>query len=148
MLRSNMGLVLGGIAAMALGTAGGWMLLAGKPVQASARTSVTVERTNVPVTIAAPRADEAAQPARLPGQTAAPKPTAPASPARTAEVPSPAPPAPTPDAAPAEDSPGKPRIRLDGERSEISFDGDQGGLHVNKDRLSVRTPFGKFKIDW
>ena len=42
----------------------------------------------------------------------------------------------------------KPRIHLDGERSEISFDGDKGSLHVNKDRLSVRTPFGKFEIDW
>ena len=36
----------------------------------------------------------------------------------------------------------------DGERSELRYDGDQGGLHVSKDKLSVRTPLGKFELNW
>jgi len=30
----------------------------------------------------------------------------------------------------------------------LSYQGDSGSLYINKDRLSVRTPFGKFDIDW
>jgi hypothetical protein len=39
-------------------------------------------------------------------------------------------------------------IHLDGERSTLSYEGGSGGLYFNKDRLSLRTPFGKFDIDW
>ena len=146
MLRSNMGLVLGGVAAVAVGIVGGWTLLA-RPGQARAPA---VETASILITTPAPSADEAAPPARTPAQTAkpnpAPAPTAP--PTRTAEVPPPAAPAPAPDAAPADDTSDKPRIHLDGERSEISFGNDKGSFRVNKDKLSVRTPFGKFQIDW
>jgi hypothetical protein len=141
MLRSNMGLVLGGVGAIAIGIVGGWTLVA-RPVNASAPA---VESASVLITTAAPSADEALPATRTPGQTATPKPTPPASPARTAETPAPSP---APDAAPADDTKNKPRIHLDGERSELSFDGDKGSLHVNKDKLSVRTPLGKFDIDW
>ena len=147
MLRSNMGMVFGGLAAVAVGIGGGWMLLAGKPVRASAPITTT-EPASVRITTASPSPDAADLPARKPAQTATPTPTPPASPARTAEAPPPAPASPTPDAAPADDTKNKPRIHLDGERSEISFDGDRGSLRVNKDRLSVRTPYGKFDLDW
>jgi hypothetical protein len=58
------------------------------------------------------------------------------------------PPAAGPNAAPSDAAPGKPHIHLDGERSALSYEGGSGGLYLNKDRLSVRTPFGKFDIDW
>lgn len=145
MLRPNIRLALGGVAAVAVGIVGGWTLLAARPVQAS---SPAVETARIPVTTASSSADEAAPPTRAPAQTAAQKPTPAAPPARTAEAPPPAPPAPAPDAAPADDTRNKPRIHLDGERSELSFDGDKGSLHINKDKLSVRTPLGKFEIDW
>lgn len=144
MLRSNMGLIFGGAAAVAVGIVGGWTLVA-RPVQASAPA---VESASILVTTASPNADEAAPPARAPTQAAKPNPAPSAPPARTAEAPPVAAPAPAPDAAPADDTSNKPRIHLDGERSEISFDGDKGSLRVNKDKLSVRTPFGKFDLDW
>lgn len=142
MLRSNMGLVLGGVAAVAVGIVGGWTLVA-RPVQARAPA---IETASIRVTASSPSADEASTPARTPAQTAKPDPApAPtASPTRAAEVPPPA----APDPAPADDAPDKPRIHLDGERSEISFGNDKGSLRVNKDKLSVRTPLGKFQIDW
>jgi len=46
------------------------------------------------------------------------------------------------------DEAGRPRLHLDGERSTFSFDSEKGGLYIDKDRLSLRTPFGKFNIDW
>src|SRR5215467_11997408 len=66
-----------------------------------------------------------------------------------AAAPPPAPSAAAPNAAPATDAAaGKPHIHLDGERSALSYEGESGSLYINKDRLSVRTPFGKFDIDW
>jgi hypothetical protein len=46
------------------------------------------------------------------------------------------------------DEAGRPRLHLDAERSTFSFDSEKGGLYIDKDRLSLRTPFGKFNIDW
>jgi type IV secretory pathway VirB10-like protein len=145
MLRSNMGLVLGGVAAIAAGTVGGWALLS-RPVQASAPAKV--QTASVLIATPTPSADEAALLARTPARTATPNPAPVAPPSRTAEAPPPAPASPAPDTAPADDMRNKPRIHIDGERSEIGFDGDKGSLHVNKDRLSVRTPLGKFEIKW
>jgi hypothetical protein len=137
-----MGLVLGGVAAIAAGTVGGWALLS-QPVQVSAPAKV--QTASVLITTPSPSADEAAPPARTPARTATPNPAPVAPPSRTAEAP---PPTPAPDAAPSDGMRNKPRIHIDGERSEIGFDGDKGSLHVNKDRLSVRTPLGKFEIKW
>jgi hypothetical protein len=137
-----MGLVLGGVAAIAAGTVGGWALLS-RPVQVSAPAKV--QTASVLITTPSPSADEAAPPARTPARTATPNPAPVAPPSRTAEAP---PPTPAPDAAPSDGMRNKPRIHIDGERSEIGFDGDKGSLHVNKDRLSVRTPLGKFEIKW
>jgi len=103
LLRSNVRLVLGGLAAVALGVLGGWALLAVSPLAASAPT------------VAAP---------------------------------SPTPPARAQNAPPPKDAAGKPHLHLDGERSTFSYDGEEGSLHINKDRLSLRTPFGTFAIDW
>jgi hypothetical protein len=146
MLGSNTRLVVGGFAAVAVGIAAGWTLLAAMPVEASAPAAV-VETARVPVTAPAPTPG-AATPVRAPAQTATPAPVAPAPPARTAAAPPPAPFAPAPDAAPADDTRNKPQIRLDGERSELKYDGDQGSLHVTKDKLAVRTPLGKFELNW
>jgi hypothetical protein len=141
MLGSNMRLVISGFAAVAVGVAGGWTLLAGMPVEASAPASL-VETASVQVPARAPIPD-AAIPARPPAQTATPTPTTPAPLARTAAAQPPA-----PDTTPADDTQKKTRIRLDGERSELKYDGDKGGLHVNKDKVSVRTPYGKFELNW
>ena len=146
MLGSNTRLVVGGFAAVAVGIAAGWTLLAAMPVEASAPASV-VETARVPIT-APPPTPGAATPARVPIQTATPAPVAPAPPARTAAAPPPTPSAPAPDAAPTDDTRNRPQIRLDGERSELRYDGDQGSLHVSKDKLSVRTPLGKFELNW
>jgi hypothetical protein len=135
MLRSKMGLVVGGVAAVAMGIVGGWTLLKARSAQASISTATIMKTT------ASPSADEAAPPAPAPARAANPAPVAP--PPRVAAAPAPA-----PDATSAGETGNKPRIRLDGERSEISFDGDEGSLHVNKDRMSVRTPLGKFEIKW
>jgi hypothetical protein len=140
MLGSNMRLVIGGLAAVAVGIAGGWTLLAAMPVEASAPASV-VETASVQVTAPAPTPD-AATPTRAPAQTATPNPAPPTPPARTVAAP------PAPDTAPGDDTQKKTRIHLDGERSELKYDGDRGGLHVNKDKVSVRTPYGKFELNW
>ena len=79
----------------------------------------------------------------MPNPAPAPAPSSPA-----VEAPPPAPPAAAPDAAAANEEAGKPHIHLDGERSALSYEGESGGLYINKDRMSVRTPFGKFDIDW
>ena len=79
----------------------------------------------------------------MPNLAPAPAPSSPA-----VEAPPPAPPAACPNAAPCDNPPGKPHIHLDGERSALSYEGESGSLYLNKDRLSVRTPFGKFDIDW
>jgi hypothetical protein len=52
------------------------------------------------------------------------------------------------DPAARNDEAGRPRLHLDGERSTFSYDGEKGGLYIDKDRLSLRTPFGKFDIGW
>jgi len=147
MLRSNTRLVLGSFAAIAVGIVGGWTLLAALPVKASAPEPV-VEAASIPVTPVRPIAEAPAQPARAPAQTTNPNPAPPAPPARTAAAPPPASAAPAPDAAPTDSIRGKPRIHLDGERSELKYDGDQGGLHVTKDKISMRTPLGKFELNW
>jgi hypothetical protein len=146
MLGSNVRLVIGGLAAVAVGIAGGWILLAAMPVEASAPASV-IEKASVQAPAPAPTPDAAISPARAPAQTATPNP-APTAPPRTAAAPPPAPSAPAPDAAPADDNRNKPRIHLDGERSEFKYDGDKGSLHVSKDKVSVRTPLGKFELSW
>jgi len=105
MLRSNLGLIVGGLAAMALGLVSVWDLFALPPgSQAPSRLEL----------------------ASLTGRGAA----------------SPS------DPAARNDEAGKPRLHLDGERSTFSYDGEQGGLYIDKDRLSLRTPFGKFNFDW
>jgi hypothetical protein len=144
MFGSNVRLIVGGVAAVAAGIAGGWAFLATMPVEASAPASV-IETASVQVAAPAPAPDAATSPARVPAQTATPNP-APAAPARTAAAPPPQ--APAPDAAPTGGIRNKPRIHLDGERSEFSYDGDQGSLHVNKDKVSVRTPLGKLELSW
>jgi len=119
MLRLNIGLALGGLAAVAAGLLGGWVFVVGLPLQGSALAAVE----GASPSIAATPAPAAAPP---PGPSTAATNAAPA----------------TNDAA------GKPHIHLDGERSELSYEGESGSLYINKDRLSVRTPFGKFDIDW
>ena len=166
MLRPQMSLLFGGVAALAIGVVGGWSMISGKPVHASLyAASVTTQPASVRVTAPSPATDSADQPAAKRTQTASPEPTPPAPPAqiatpdpapvaptappaRTAEAPAPAPAAPTTETASADDTKGKPRIRLDGERSELSFEGDKGGISLNKDRVSLRTPFGKIEMDW
>jgi hypothetical protein len=110
MLRSNMSLVAGGVAAAATVIIGGWTLLNARSAQASISTATIVMPTG------SPRAGRAEPP--------------------------------SPDANPAGETRNKPYLRLDGERSEFGFDGDQGSMHVNKDGMNVRTPLGKFEIKW
>ena len=115
----------------------------GEPVQASLyAASVTIQPASVLRHHPVARDRFGRPPAAQRTPTASPEPTPPradrdpragsgctsAPPARTAEAPAPAPAAPAPDAAPADDTRNKPRIHLDGERSEISFDGDKGSL--------------------
>jgi hypothetical protein len=112
MLRSNLGLVLGGLAAMALGLVSIWALFALPPLGSQT-------------------------PSRL----------------ELASLEAPSPPVGAPTLTPSDpgarnDEAGRPRLHLDGERSTFSFDGEKGGLYIDKDRLSLRTPFGKFNIDW
>ena len=143
MQRLNIGLALSGLAAVAAGVLGGWALFDGLPLQASALAPVDIASPSI---AAASRA-EPAPAARSPAGHATPNPApapAPSSPA----VEAPAPPAAAPDAAAANAEAGKPHIHLDGERSALSYEGESGGLYINKDRMSVRTPFGKFDIDW
>jgi hypothetical protein len=132
MQRLNIGLALSGLAAVAAGTLGGWALVDGLALQASART---------PVEIASIAATSPTDPTR-------PNPVPAPAPSRAVEAPPPAPPAAAPDAPAANAEAGKPHIHLDGERSALSYEGESGSLYINKDRMSVRTPFGKFDIDW
>jgi hypothetical protein len=91
---------------------------------------------------------EPAAPARSPAGRVTDNPASAPAPSPPVEAPSPAPSAALPSAPPAADADGKPHIHLDGERSTLSYEGGSGGLYFNKDRLSLRTPFGKFDIDW
>jgi hypothetical protein len=125
MLRLNIGLTLGGLAAVAAGLLGGWALVVGLPLQGSALAAVESARPSIAAVPAAPSPEGRATPNPAPAPGAAP------------------PPAPA-----ANDAAGKPHIRLDGERSALSYEGESGSLYIDKDRLSVRTPFGKFDIDW
>ena len=141
MPRSNMRLALGGLAAVAVGIVGGWALLTLRPVQVPA----TAETASVwPATATSP--DASAPSGRIPARPATPTPAPAATPAP--EAPTPTAPTPPRNAAQTKDEPGKPHIHLDGERSEFSYGGAAGGLYINKDRLSVRSPFGAFDIDW
>jgi predicted lipid-binding transport protein (Tim44 family) len=144
MLRLNIGLALGGLAAMAVGLLGGWALFVTLPLQASALAAVETASPS----IATASSDEPVPAARSPAVRATPNPARAPAPTNAVEVPPRAPPAAAPNAAPTHDELGKPRIHLDGERSALSYEGESGGLYINKDRLSVRTPFGKFDIDW
>lgn len=144
MLRLNIGLALGGLAAVAAGMLGGWALLVGLPLQASALAAIETASPSVAPTI--PRASAATADPRSPIARATETPAPAPSPA--VEAPSPVPPAASPGAAPASDAAGKPQIHIDGERSTLSYEGGSGGLYIDKDRLSIRTPFGKFDIDW
>jgi hypothetical protein len=140
MPRSNMRLALGGLVAVAVGIVGGWALLTLRPAQVPA----TVETASIwRATATSP--DELAPSGRTP-RAATPAPALATAP--TPEAPIPTAPTPPRNAAPTKDEPSKPRIHLDGERSEFSYDGAEGGLYINKDRLSVRSPFGTFDIDW
>ena len=136
MPRLNMGLALGGVAAVAVGIIGGWALLAALSVAAPA----TVETASVLIATT-PSPDQSAPFGRTPARAATPSPA-------PAVAPAPAPPTPPRNAAPTKDEPSKPHIHLDGERSAFSYVGAAGGLYIYKDRLSVRSPFGTFDIDW
>jgi len=142
MLRLNVGLALSCIAAMAAGLLGGWALLDGLALQAS--TLAPVEIASLSIT----PASEPVPAARSPAARAMPNPAPAPAPSSAVEAPPPAPSAAAPDAAAANAEAGKPHIHLDGERSALSYEGERGSFYVDKDRMSVRTPFGKFDIDW
>ena len=143
MFGSKTRLVLGGLTAVAIGTAGGWTLMAEKPAAAPAPAPVAAAfRVQTPAATPAP--DAAAGPTRTPTQTATPNPAPPTPPARVAA----APPPPAAEPARVDDTRKGPQIRLDGERTEIKYDGDQGSVFINKDRASMKTPFGKFELKW
>jgi predicted lipid-binding transport protein (Tim44 family) len=143
MLRLNIGLTLGGLAAVAVGLLGGWALFVGLPLQASALAAVETAMPSI-----APAMAEPAAAAQSPAGRARDNPAPAPAPSAAGEAPSPAPSAASPNAPQATDAAGRPHIHLDGERSALSYEGGSGGLYINKDRLSVRTPFGKFDIDW
>ena len=147
MLRLNIGLALGGLAAVAAGLLGGWALFDGLPLQTSALAaaqsaspSVAVTLTAEPAPAARTPAGGAPDPASVPAPVTAPNPAVEAPPAGPSTA--------GPNAPASNDAADKPHIHLDGERSALSYEGEAGSLYVNKDRLSVRTPFGKFDIDW
>lgn len=171
MHRSQMSLLFGGVAAVAIGVVGGWSMISGtKPIPASVYSAITEPASTRTAAasparepeMTAPKSEPARVAALEPAPSAAPAaPETPASPARTAEAPPSAPetpsaaPAPAPaaapppdEAAPADDTKGKPRIRLDKERGEVSLDTDKGGISLGKERVSLRTPFGKIDFDW
>jgi hypothetical protein len=110
MLRSKPGLVLGGLATMALAVVSVWALFA---LPLGSQTPSWLEL------------------ASLTGRGMA-----------SLEAPAPS------DPGARNDEAGRPRLHLDGERSTFSYDGEKGGLYIDKDRLSLRTPFGKFDFDW
>jgi hypothetical protein len=142
MLRLNIALALGGFCAVAAGLLGGWVLF-GVPLQAWALAAVQTRGPSIATASSAEPAATARDPA---GRATNPAP----GPARApvVEAPSPTPPGAASNAPPSNDEAGKPHIHLDGERSALSYEGELGGLYINKDRMSVRTPFGKFDIDW
>jgi hypothetical protein len=167
MHRSQMSLLFGGVAAVAIGVVGSGT----KPIPASVYSAMTepanprapVGPSGGDAEMTTPKLDPTKVAALEPAPSAAPAaPESPATPARTAEAPpsvpvaapsptaEPAPaavPAPA-DSAPADDTKGKPRIRLDSERGEVSLDTDKGGISLGKERVSLRTPFGKIDFDW
>ena len=143
MLRLNIGLSLGGLAAVAAGLLGGWALFDGLPLQASA---LAAAQGASPSNAAALSAEPA--PAVRTPVGRAPDPAPLSAPTPAVEAPPPGASAAGPNAPATNDAAGKPHIHLDGERSALSYEGQSGSLYVNKDRLSVRTPFGKFDIDW
>ena len=143
MLRLNIGLALGGLAAVAAGLLGGWALFDGRPLQASALAAAQGASPSIAAALSA----EPAPAARTPVGRA-PDPAPVLAPNRAVEAPPPGPSTAGPNAPATNDAAGKPHIHLDGERSALSYEGESGSLYVNKDRLSVRTPFGKFDIDW
>ena len=132
MLRLNIRLVLSGLAALAAGLLGGWALFVGLPLQDSALAAVKTASPSIAMVSSAGPAFAGRSPA-APGAV---------------DAPPPAPSAAAPEAAPSKDADGKPHIHLDGERSALSYAGEAGSFSINKDRLSVRTPFGKFDLDW
>jgi hypothetical protein len=137
MPRSNLRLALGGLAALAVGLVGGWARFAlpldtPAPAMISARLSIAT----------GPSADEPAPSVRTPARWVPTNPEV----APTPKVEAPPPPA--GDVATPQDAPKKPHLHLDGERSTFSYDGEAGSLSINKDRLRVRTPFGKLDLDW
>jgi len=175
MHRSQMSLLFGGVAAVAIGVVGGWSMISGtKPIPASVYSAMTepanprapVGPSGGDAEMTTPKLDPTKVAALEPAPSAAPAaPESPATPARTAEAPPSAPaaaPSPTAepapatvatvpapaDSSPADDTKGKPRIRLDSERGEVSLDTDKGGISLGKERVSLRTPFGKIDFDW
>jgi len=143
MLRLNIGLALGGLAAVAAGLLGGWVVFVGLPLQEPALAAV--ETASLSIAVASSPGPDAAP--RSPVGRPMPYPSA-SAPSPAVEAPPPAPSAAQANATPAKDAAGKPHIHLDGERSALSYEGESGSLYINKDRLSLRTPFGKFDFDW
>src|SRR5262245_38934149 len=143
MQRLNIGLALGGLAAMVVGLLGGWALIVGLPLKVSAHTAMETASLST----AAVSSDKPAPAVRMAGR-ATPDPAHAPAPTPAVEATPPAPPVAGQTGAPADAVPGNPPILLDGERSALRYEGESGSLYLNKDRLSVRTPFGKFDIDW
>ena len=148
MLRLNIGLALGGLAAMAAGLLGGWVLFDGLSLQASTLAVAQSGRPTIAAALSAVPAPAVRSPAGQATPNPAPVPAPNPAPTTAVEAPPPTPSAAAPNAPAANDAAGKPHIHLDGERSALSYEGESGSLYVNKDRLSVRTPLGKFDIDW
>jgi hypothetical protein len=112
-------MILAGAAAVAIGTIGGFTLVAAMPARDSAPL-VQLARTATETVAPSPKKADFA-PVVAPERTAEAAPPPPVAPAPKAQS------VPSPEAAPADATPDKPEIRFDG------------------DRVSVR--FGKFKID-
>jgi type IV secretory pathway VirB10-like protein len=151
--------VLGATAAVAIGVVGGWSLMWAPSRHAPAQASISTAHVEVATTAPSAEERDLSAPTQAPPQTTpAPAPEAPpqttrdpapeAPPSRSVEAAPPAPPAAEPEPAKVEEARNQPRIHLDGERSEVSFEGDRGSLSLNKERLSVGTPFGKFEFKW
>src|SRR5690242_13299414 len=117
MLRLNIGLTLGGLAAVAVGLLGGWALFVGLPLQASALAAVETARPSI-----APAMAEPAAAAQSPAGRATDNPAPVPAPSAAGEAPSPAPSAASPNAPQATDAAGRPHIHLDGERSALSYE--------------------------
>jgi hypothetical protein len=149
MFRSTLSLVLASVAALSIGVIGGKMILSKPQARAAASASLLV-------TTSAPSADE-------PLRTATPAPSrAPVSsqpPAKVAAAPAPAAtPAPAGTPAPAKTSGAepdddlgigeKPNIRFNPDENEVTIEGGGGGFTISKEKISVRTPFGEFGLDF